>query len=351
MKRKLRPVEERFNDGYDCHMKTCNPNQGSHYLISRRQFIGTAGALAASAGMLSLSEFESQAAERARWVVACRDLHLKAAGKPDSWSCAKALGTEGVEVDVELDLSCPNLTGSSGKYSLATPEGIQALKSDAQKNDCRITAFVMNNRLDERMDQELEWARKLVKAATQLGVKAIRIDVWPHKLSEPEFLPFATDACKRLCEITVGTEVRYGVENHGHVTNKPEFLDKLFTGVNSPHLGLTLDTANFYWYGHPLSELYGIYEKFAPRVVHTHCKNIKFPEDQRNVRRPIGWEYEKYNCPIYEGDIDFKRLLAILRRAEYRGDLCIEDESLGKYPAAERAGVLQKELATLKQLR
>ncbi len=320
-----------------------------HEPISRRHFIGTAGALAASTGVFSLGKLE--AAASAPWTVACRDQHLKTAGKADGWACAKALGAEGIEVNVDIDLGCPNLVRPSGKYSLASEKEIEALKNDAAQNQCRITAFVMNNRLDERLEQELEWARKLVKAADQLGVKAIRIDVWPHKLAEKEFLPFAIDACKRLCDIASGTKVRYGIENHGKVTNNPEFLDQLFAGVGSPALGLTLDTANFYWYGHPLSDLYGIYEKFAPRAVHTHCKNIKFPEDKKNVRRPMGWEYDKYNCPIYEGDIDYKRLLAILGRANYAGDLCVEDESLGKFPAGERAGVLQKELAMLKELR
>ncbi len=317
--------------------------------FSRRQFLGAAAGLGLTAGFLPLTT--TAALRPARWVVACRDQHLKAAGKDDCWSAAKALGAEGVEVNVDLDLSCGNLFRPSGHYSLATDEGLQTLRSDASRNQCRITAFVMNNRLDERLEQELEWARKLVKAARQLGVRAIRIDVWPHKLKENEFLPFAIDACKRLCDIAAGSEVRYGIENHGKVTNNPEFLDRLFEGVGSPALGLTLDTANFYWYGHPLSDLYGIYEKFAPRVVHTHCKNIKFPDDKKNVRRPMGWEYDKYNCPIYEGDIDYKRLLSILRKANYQGDLCVEDESLGKYPDAERAGVLRREMAMLKDLR
>ena len=103
-------------------------------------------------------------------------------------------------------------------------------------------------------------------------------------------------------------------------------------GVGSDQLGLTLDCANFYWWGHPVKDLYPIYEKFAPRVVHTHCKSIRYPDDKKNVRREMGWEYGKYNCPIYEGDLDFKRIVKILRKANYRGDLCVEDESLGKYP-------------------
>ncbi len=63
----------------------------------------------------------------------------------------------------------------------------------------------------------------------------------------------------------------------------------------------------------------------------------------------MGWEYERYNCPLYEGDIDFHRVIGTLRRAGYTGDLCIEDESLGKFPAAQRRGILAKEIQYLKE--
>ena len=106
--------------------------------------------------------------------------------------------------------------------------------------------------------------------------------------------------------------------------DNPQFLDRLFDGVGSCRLGLTLDTANFYWWGHPVSELYPIYEKFAPRVVHTHCKSIGYPDDKKNVRREMGWEYGKYCCPVYEGDIDFKKLAAILRKSGEDGHVRFE---------------------------
>jgi sugar phosphate isomerase/epimerase len=316
--------------------------------LSRRSFIKTTG-LAVSAGMLPLVSPLGAPAKK-KWPVGCRDVHLKVAGLPDSWSCMKALGAEGTEVSVELDLACANLFHPQRKYTLATEDGIRVLKDDLAASGCRITAFLMSNNLEERLEQELESARALVKAAQQLGVDAIRIDVVPRKLDGDQFLPFAIDACKRLCAIAEGTPIRFGVENHGKITNNPQFLEKLFDGVGSPKLGLTLDCANFYWWGMPLKDLYRTYEKFAPRVVHTHCKSIRYPADKKNIRREIGWEYGKYNCPIYEGDLDFKRIVKILRKAGYHGDLCVEDESLGKYPAKEQADVLRKEIAMLKRL-
>jgi sugar phosphate isomerase/epimerase len=316
--------------------------------FSRRSFIKTTG-LALSAGMLSV-ETPLLAAPKSPWPVGCRDVHLKAAGKPDSWACMKALGAGCIEAQVGMNLACPNLFHPDRQYTLATDEGLKALKDDLAASGCRISAFMMANRFDEQLDKELEWTRKLVPAAQALGVQIIRIDVVPRKLDGASFLPFAVEACKQLCQIAEGTSIRYGVENHGKITNDPQFLEKLFAGVGSPKLGLTLDCANFYWWGHPVNDLYPIYEKFAPRVVHTHCKSIKYPADKKNTRRAIGWEYGKYNCPIYEGDIEFARVIQILRKANYTGDLCVEDESLGKYPAAEQAEVLRKEIALLKKL-
>ena len=133
-------------------------------------------------------------------------------------------------------------------------------------------------------------------------------------------------------------------------SNDPAFLDKLFDGVGSTRLGLTLDALNFYWYGWALDEIYGYYEKFAPRVFHTHCKSVRYPADKRNVRRPMGWEYAKYAAPIYEGDIDYKRVVAILRKANYQGDLCLENECLRHFPVEQQPGVLKKEIEMLKSL-
>lgn len=317
--------------------------------LSRRNFIKAAAGLALSAGLAPAAQ-PLLGAEKSHWPVGCRDLYLKLAGKPDSWSCLRALGGDATEVQVGLDLSCPNLFHPQRKYSVASAEGIRAIKADLADSGCRISAFMMSNRFDQRLEAELQAVRGVVRAAQQLGVQAIRIDVVPRKLKGQEFLPFAIKACRRLCDLAEGTPVRFGVENHSIIANDPKFLEGLFAGVGSTRLGLTLDCANFYWWGHPLKDLYALYEQFAPRVVHTHCKSIHYPADKRNVRRKMGWEYAKYCCPIYEGDIDFKRVAKILRQANYQGDLCIEDESLGHFPEGERAAVIRKEIALLRQL-
>lgn len=316
-------------------------------LATRRGFLRMAAGLGVAAGATA-----GCGSAGAGWPVACRDAHLKETGQPDCWAALRFLGIGGLEVDVKEDMSCPAMHHPERKYSLASDEGVRQFADDLAAAGASVTAFCMHNHLDERLEEEVAWTAKIVAAAERLKVGVIRIDVVPRKVPVGDFLPFAIGACKRLCEVASGTAVRFGVENHGKITNDPAFLDRLFDGVGSERLGLTFDAMNFYWFGHPLDELYAIYEKFAPRAFHTHCKNLRYPEDKRNIRREMGWGYKDYAAPVYDGDIDYRRVAAILRKAGYRGDLCLENEclKLRKIPEAEQPGVLRREIALLKEI-
>lgn len=316
--------------------------------LNRREFLAGSGCLAAGLTAASLAGGAEAGAAAPALRLACRDVHLKHTGRPDCWAALESIGAEGVEVVLGDDLAMPDLYHPDRRYSAATEAALETLRADLKAAGRRITAFCMANRFEERPDFEVEWCTRAARAAKALGVTAIRIDVVPHKLARAEFLDFAVQTLRRLIEVTEPTGVAFAIENHGGTTNDPAFLGPLFDRVGSPRLGLTLDTGNFYWFGHPLSKVYELYETFAPRVRHTHCKNIRFPEDQREKQRPVGWEYDRYNCPLYEGDIDFRRVVKVLRAAAYANDLCVEDESLEKFPAAERGGILAREIRHLR---
>jgi sugar phosphate isomerase/epimerase len=274
---------------------------------------------------------------------------LRHVNEVDCWAAMRAIGAESVEATISEGRSFPRLFHPTRKYSAATPEDLATLQADMQAAGCRITAFSMHNQFDVRPEREIEWTAKAAQAARALGVPAIRIDVVTRKADLPNFLQFSIETLKKVLAASESTGMLFGVENHGKTTNNPEFLKALFAGVGSDRLGLTLDTGNFYWFGHPLSRVYALYEEFAPRVFHTHCRSIRYPVDQRNTPRPMGWKYGEFNCPIDRGDIDFRRLVRLLRDAGYTNDLCIEDESLGKLPETERAATLAKEIQHLER--
>ena len=320
------------------------------FTIARRDFLKISAGLSLAVGMAGTSSLRGAAIPNQRWVTAIRDGHLKATGKLDCWAALKALDVTGVEVVLTEALLCPGLYGADNPYTVATDDGIKRLKDDLAAHGATITAFAMFNRLDERLEEEIAWAKKVAGAAKAFGVKAVRIDVVPHKLAVDQFLPLAIKACQQFCEVVKDTPIRFGVENHSRVTNDPAFLDKLFDGVGSAQLGLTLDALNFYWFGHPLDQVYELCEKYAARVFHTHCKSLRYPAEKRNVRRPMGWEYAKYAAPIYDGDLDYRRITASLRQAGYQGDLCLENECLAHFPKEQHTAILKKEIDLLKSL-
>src|SRR5262249_32750165 len=144
--------------------------------------------------------------------------------------------------------------------------------------------------------------------------------------------------------------VQIVIENLGRYWNRPEILEPVLRESTPERVGLLLDITNMYWYGFPLDRIYELTRQFAPFVRYMHIKNIRYPADQRNKQRPPGWEYGKYAEPVRTGDIDFARILDIVAKTGYVGDLTIEDDSLPHFDANGKKKVLADDVDYLRDL-
>jgi sugar phosphate isomerase/epimerase len=288
--------------------------------------------------------------------VSIRDDTLLAAGFSSIAEGLSYFGLEGVELAVNREYRVHALLPSEDRpyLYLNRDEEVALLGEQAKRAGCRISAFLMPNNFNAKdIDVELAWAVRTVEAAAKLGVPAVRIDAIMHgerDLPMEEREEIFARGVLHVLNATEGLPVDLGIENHGFQGNDPAFLDGLMAKVGSPRLGMTMDTGNFYWAGHPLEKVYQILEHLAPVTKHTHLKNIRYPEEIRNTQRALGYEYGTYVCPITEGDIDHARVVGYLKAAGYDRDLCIEDESLGKYDEAGRRANLKAAADYLKGL-
>ena len=253
----------------------------------------------------------------------------------------------GIELFVKRDDTVSAIAPVEGKerLNLTDPDDLAALKAQAELNGVRIAALCMGNNFNaDDKEFEIDWAVRTVRAAAALDAPVVRIDA---VMSGERHLPLeerqrlVAEALKRILAETESSEIDLGIENHGTQGNDPDFLEGLLALVDSSRLGLTLDSGNFYWRGWPLSKVYEIFAQFAPVVKHTHIKNIAYPKEMQETQREIGYEYGKYVSPIHEGDIDHARYFKLLRDAGYDRDLCLEDESLARYPVEERKANLR----------
>lgn len=264
-----------------------------------------------------------------------------------------AMGIDAIELEYDRSRTVYSLDTAGARESLADKAAIEAYGYKCTGLKCRIAAILLHNNFGAQdLDAEIDWVISGVKAAGQLGVKAMRIDAIMQDdkdLTLDQRTQHFADCMKKVLDATSSLDVQMGIENHGRLGNTPDFLDLVLNKVNSPRLGVTVDTANFYWYGHPVSKVHEIIKHFAPRTKHTHIKNINYPRDQRDIQREVGWEYGKYCSPLREGDLDLKWVVKVLREAGYKGDLCIENESLGRFDEAKRKLIMIDDANFLKE--
>ncbi len=285
-----------------------------------------------------------------------RDDVVFAAGYDSLAVGLKDLGIAGIELFVRNrteNVAALEPTADKPQLNLSDADDLAELQRQAQAHGITIAALCMGNDFNaEDKEAEIAWAVRTVRAAYALGVPAIRIDAIMHGEQD---LPLevrqslVADVVGRILAETADTPVDLGMENHGFQGNDPEFLRGLLARIASPRFGLTLDSGNFYWRGWALSRVYEIFEEFAPYVKHTHIKNIAYPPDIRETQREMGYEYGKFVSPIHAGDIDHARYFAALWAVGYDRDLCLEDESLGKYPVEQRKANLREAAAFFQQ--
>jgi len=263
---------------------------------------------------------------------ACRDVILRNVfGSVEEG--LSALGINSIELYLPRDLKV--FSGHNLEYELSD------FKNYLSEHNIEVNSILIANDF-----RETDYVVKAVNIASRLGVRVVRIDTIVKEIKGYSLEDYIRLSIEWLRELEGEVrDVALAVENHGYISNREDYLDALFREFPEAFLGLTLDTGNFYWYGYPLSKVYEVIEKFANRVKHTHVKNA-VTECKEKWRKPG----EVTMTPIYEGDVDLKRIVSILKKYGYHGDLTIEDESLGRYNALGKKYILIRDTRYLNKL-
>lgn len=151
---------------------------------------------------------------------------------------------------------------------------------------------------------ELQEIRKWIEVAHKLGAGHIRIfggDA-PPGASLDQAADWAVSVLGRAAEEAGKRGVILGLENHGGITARAETMIGILQKVDSPWVGINLDTGNF------LQDPYGQIEACAPYAVNVQVKT--------RVMAPGG-------KPV---PADWGRILQTLAAAGYKGYLALEYE-------------------------
>lgn len=157
----------------------------------------------------------------------------------------------------------------------------------------------------EKRDREVAHVKQWIDRAAIFGAPHIRVFAGTAQGQSPEAAKQNCIAALEECCVHAGERgIFLGLENHGGIVAGPDALIEIVRAVDSPWLGINLDSGNFH-----TADPYADLARCAPYAV-----NVQFKAELRRA----GGQPEA--C-------DPARLVALLRAAKYQGFLTLEYES------------------------
>jgi sugar phosphate isomerase/epimerase len=209
-----------------------------------------------------------------------------------------------------------------------TPAYLDAIKARCAEKKLTISGSAVGNDFclvdpTERRQQGM-MVREWIEHTARLGGKTLRIFAGkiPKGNSEEESRDRCILAIQAMCQVAEKAGVKLALENHGGITSTAEQLLAIYDGVDHPALGINLDTGNFH-----TDDPYAEMEKVVSKAVNVQVKTEVQPKGQPKQ------------------DADLKRIVAMLKKANYRGALVLEYEA-----AADPRTAVPRHLEELRQL-
>jgi len=190
---------------------------------------------------------------------------------------------------------------------------LNSLRRTAYKANVSIYSIavrtVMTQPTPELRTKEIADVKKWVDVAERLGAGHIRVfgGKVPEGTTIDQASEWVAEVLSRASEYAGAKGVILGLEDHGGITEKAETIVKIVKKVNSPWVGINLDTGNFG------EEPYKQIEMCLPYAANVQMKSL--------IRDEAGKRIES----------DWERIVKMLAAVDYRGYLALEYE--GKEPA------------------
>lgn len=228
--------------------------------------------------------------------------------------CATVLHLDGIEIEDK-------------HFPTTTPDFLDSLRARLAERRLTLSSVTIGNNFGlpatEEREAQLAYLGEWLGVARRLGSPGLRIFAgWPPPQAAESLWGSMIECLKRACVWAEQEGVVLSLENHNHggFVRVAEDAMRVLNDVGSRWLRLNLDTGNY------VDGLRSI-EKTAAWAVHVHAKLTDVAPDGS------------------ERTLDYPAILAILKRANYRGFLSLEYE--GSEDAFE---VVPRAVARFRQL-
>ena len=182
---------------------------------------------------------------------------------------------------------------------------------------------------------------EMIPHARRLGADVMRVvgsSLMFRFENHQEQIERLTGMFREAVRIAADHGVKLAIENHIDFTS--DEIVQLLDQVDSDHLGVNFDTANF---ARLLDDPVKGMRKLAPRVLATHIKDLKV-----NAQASVDDWFFFSSTPVGDGFVDNLALARLLKEAGYKGFLAVETDFLHPDYADEDEAVAQSVVALKK---
>ena len=182
---------------------------------------------------------------------------------------------------------------------------------------------------------------EMIPHARRLGADVMRVvgsSLMFRFENHQEQIERLTGMFREAVRIAADHGVKLAIENHIDFTS--DEIVQLLDQVDSDHLGVNFDTANF---ARLLDDPVKGMRKLAPRVLATHIKDLKV-----NAQASVDDWFFFSSTPVGDGFVDNLALARLLKEAGYKGFLAVETDFLHPDYADEDDAVAQSVVALKK---
>lgn len=230
--------------------------------------------------------------------------------KPFEWGVEQAarLGYEYIEPMVHFGRE---LMSEAGYYhTVSMFDDPYRLRRAAEKHGLKISGLQAHGPIC-RPEVHGEYLKLAIRCAAECGAPVVNTDEgikapWTTEAEDHVLMRYTLYEAAKVAE---PRGILIGLECHAQYSRTPDGLDRIYNLVQSPAIGINLDTGNAYLAG---QDPYAWLERVCGRLVHLHAKDITPTQSDAERGKVSG---TAVGCACGDGVIDWTRVVEILRRA------------------------------------
>ena len=233
----------------------------------------------------------------------------RSSDKPFEWAVEKTaeMGFEYIEPMVHFGRELMSEAGYFHTVSMF--DDPYRIKEACDKAGLKISGLQSHGPLG-RPDVHGEYIKLAVRVAAEIGVPVINTDegIKAKWTTEEEDFVLIKYTLQEAAFIAERRGVKIGLEPHAQYSKTPEGLDRIYNLVDSPAIGINLDTGNAYLAG---QDVYAWLDRVAERLVHLHAKDISVEHSEAERGKVTG---TPVGCACGDGVIDWAKVIEIVRK-------------------------------------